>query len=72
MVGFRAATVGVRWEVFPIFLSFLTDSTLTSRSDNIGMGHDGMSYSLPSRDLIAGKSSDARNATKTNLTSRLD
>lgn len=28
---------------------------LALHSDNIGMGHDGMSYSLPSRDLIAGK-----------------
>lgn len=32
---------------------------LTLRSDNIGMGHDGMSYSLPSRDLIAGKFSQS-------------
>lgn len=58
MVGFQTAVPGVRSVrrlvvLIPNFFRLTETFHRTPRSDNIGMGHDGMLYSLPSRDIIA-------------------
>jgi hypothetical protein len=55
LLGFMCATVGVRWVPCAVHFEWKRKLILPLLSDNITQGTPGMSYSLPSRDLIAGE-----------------